>query len=50
MTETILNGYSFDSTQRKLSNEYHHDRVKRIFIFGLLYCALDESIPQQQKG
>ena len=43
MTETITNGYSFDSTQRELSNEYHHDRVKRIFIFVLLYCALDES-------
>ena len=27
MTETLANGYSFESTQRKLSNKYQHDRV-----------------------
>ena len=27
MTETLANGYSSDSTQRELSNEYQHDRV-----------------------
>ena len=32
LTETVANGYSSDSTQRELSNEYQHDRVKMIFI------------------
>ena len=27
MTETLANGYSYESTQRELSNEYQHDRV-----------------------
>ena len=27
MTETLANGYSFESAQRELSNEYQHDRV-----------------------
>ena len=27
MTETLANGYSYESTQRELSNEYKHDRV-----------------------
>ena len=27
MTETLANGYSSDSTQRDLSNEYQHGRV-----------------------
>ena len=36
MTETLAHGYSFDSTQRELSNEYEHDRF-------LQPCALDES-------
>ena len=27
MTETLPNGYSSESTQRELSNEYQHDRV-----------------------
>ena len=31
MTETLANGYSSESTQRELSNEYQHDRVKMIF-------------------
>ena len=26
-TETLANGYSTESTQRELSNEYQHDRV-----------------------
>ena len=29
--ETLANGYSSESTQRELSNEYQHDRVKMIF-------------------
>ena len=31
MTETMANGYSYDSTRRELPNEYHHNRVKMIF-------------------
>ena len=31
MTETLAYGYSSESTQRKLSNEYQHDRVKMVF-------------------
>ena len=31
MTETLAHGYSSDSTQRVLSNECRHDRVKMIF-------------------
>ena len=27
MTETLANGYSSESTQRELSNEYQHDRI-----------------------
>ena len=37
MTETMANGYSYDSTQRELSNEYQHDRLKMIFIMFLLF-------------
>ena len=31
MTETMAYGYSSESTQRELSNEYQHDRVKMVF-------------------
>ena len=31
MTETLARGYSFESDQRVLSNEYQHDRVKMVF-------------------
>ena len=31
MTETLTNGYSSESTQRELSNEYQHDRVWIVF-------------------
>ena len=27
MTETLANGYSYESTQRELSDEYQYDRV-----------------------
>ena len=30
-TEILANGFSSESTQRKLSNEYQHDRVKMVF-------------------
>ena len=32
ITETLANGYSFDSTERELSNEYRQDRVSMVFI------------------
>ena len=32
MIETLANGYSSDSAQQELSNEYQHDRVKMIFL------------------
>ena len=31
MTETLAHGYSSESTQRELSNEYQHDRVSMVF-------------------
>ena len=31
MTETLANGYSYESAQRELSNEYQHDRVQMFF-------------------
>ena len=31
MTETLANGYSFESTQWDLSDEYEHDRVWMVF-------------------
>ena len=43
MTETMANWYSSDSASRELSNKYQHDRVKMIFRFFLLFCALEES-------
>ena len=30
MTETMANGYSFESTQQELSDKNLHDRVKMI--------------------
>ena len=31
MTETLAYGYSSESSQRELSNEYQHDRVEMVF-------------------
>ena len=31
MNETMAHGYSSESTQSELSNEYQHDRVKLVF-------------------
>ena len=31
MLETLVNGYSSESTQGELSNEYQHDRVYIVF-------------------
>ena len=43
MTETLTNGYSFERTQRELSNEHQHDRVSMVFKKSLYSCALGES-------
>ena len=42
MTETLAHGYSSESTQRVLSNEYQHDMVHMVFKKYLYLCALDE--------
>ena len=42
MTETMANGYSFERTQRDLSNEYQLDRVSMVFKKVL--------VPQHSKG
>ena len=31
MTETMAYGYSYESTQQELSNEYQHNRVYMVF-------------------
>ena len=31
MTKILAHGYSSESTQRELSNEYQHDRVQMVF-------------------
>ena len=41
MTETLAHGYSFESSQRELSNEYKLDRVW--MVFKNVACALSES-------
>ena len=38
MTENLADGYSSESTQRELLNEYNHNMVQmvfKIFVFGL---------------
>ena len=40
MTETLAYGYSFESTQRELSNEYPTNKTG---LRSLRHCALDES-------
>ena len=40
---TLAHGYSSDSTQWGLSNEYQHDRISMFFQKYLRSCALDES-------
>ena len=31
MIETLAHGYSSESTQQELSNDYQHDRVQMVF-------------------
>ena len=40
MIATLANGYSSESAQRELSNEYQHDRVSMLF---KNLCAFDEN-------
>ena len=42
MTETLAYGYSPESTQRDVSNEYQHDRVLHVFQKYLGPCASDK--------
>ena len=47
MTETLANGYSSESTQQELSNEYQHDRVQMIFknlCFFLLWTKVASAL------
>ena len=44
MAETLPHGYSSESTQREISNEYQHDRILNLYnVKYLHFCALDES-------
>ena len=43
MIESLANGYSYESAQWELSNEYKHDRVQIVFKFFLRSCVSDES-------
>ena len=53
MTEALARGYSSESTQRELSNEYQHDRVLMVFqcitllvLWTKVASALEGLIPQ----
>ena len=52
MTETLAHVYSSESTQRELSNEYHHERVKMILVLRtkvtLTLTMLRLLLPQAQ--
>ena len=43
MSKTLAYGYSSESTQNELSNEYQYDRVYMVFKNPFCSCALDES-------
>ena len=53
MTKTLANGYSSESTQRELSNEYQHDRVVKNLCILVLWMkvasALEGLIKTSQK-
>ena len=50
MTETLTRGYSSESAQGELSNEYQHDRVKMVFKNLCMVFVLDESSLSMWKG
>ena len=43
MIKALANGYSSESTQHELSNEYQYDRISMVFKNTLLPYYLDES-------
>ena len=43
MTETMAYGYSSESTQQELSNEYQHNKGLNGFQNFLLFSPMDES-------
>ena len=56
MTETLANGYSSESAQRELSNEYQQDRVWMVFkdvcllvLWMKVVSALEGLIPSRQE-
>ena len=49
MTETLANGYSSESTQRELSNEYQHDRVWMVYK-NLCICVLWTKVASVLEG
>ena len=49
MSETLVNGYSSESTQRELSNEYQHDRVQ-VFFKNLCVLVLLTKVDSALEG
>ena len=49
MTETLGNGYSSESAQRELSNEYQHDRVWMVYKY-LCICVLWTKVVSALEG
>ena len=56
MIETLANGYSSESTQRGLSNEYQHDRVSMVFrnlcvfVFWVKVAEALEGLSRSSRG
>ena len=40
MTETLIHGYSSDSTEEELPNEYQHDRILKMKVFKRLWAIV----------
>ena len=49
MTQTLANGYSYDSAHRELSNEYQQDRVMMILIIFCFFVHLTK-VTSASKG
>ena len=49
MTKTLANGYSYESAQQELSNEYQHDRVQMV-IKDLCVIVLGMKIASALEG
>ena len=49
ITETMANGYSYESTQREQSNNYQHGRVQMVFK-KLCVLVLWTKVAQHRKG